>query len=461
MKSHGEPMSAVDTAWLRMERPANLMMICIVLVMENPVHASELKQLFTQRLLPLPRFRQTVHKTEHGCFWRDDANFNIDNHVHLVGLPGVGSQQDLQDLASDISSTPLDFSKPLWQVHLVDRYQSGSAMIIRVHHCIADGIALTRVLLSLADQKDGCSAPQQVNPISKPASWSGVAAKALHNAMHIGQEIIEEGKSLARHPEQLLAIARQGVAMGSEVARVAALPADPATCFKGDLSGRKRLAWAQPLNFPQVKQTAQALKATINDVLLCAATGALRRYLVERCIELDVETIHAAVPFNLRPPEEPADALGNQFGLVIAPLPIGVHDVAERFEAVRRDMLALKHSQQAKAFYGLLGLLGKGPDFLEQTALEMLSRKASVVITNVPGPKQALYLAGSKLLTPMIWAPQSGEVGISLSIISYDGAIQFGVAVDQGLIPDPDKLAGYFVDAFAELRALTKTRSAS
>ncbi|ABC28087.1 uncharacterized family protein (UPF0089) [Hahella chejuensis KCTC 2396] len=456
MKPHGEPMSAVDTAWLRMERPANLMMICIVLVMESPVHANALKQLFTARLLPLPRFRQTVHKTEHGYFWRDDTNFNIDNHVHLVGLPGAGNQQDLQNFASDISSTPLDFSKPLWQVHLIDRYKSGSAMIIRVHHCIADGIALTRVLLSLADQNHERSPPPNASLPTKPASWSGIAAKA----MHIGQEIIEEGMSLARHPEQILEIARQGVAMGSEVARVAALPADPATCFKGALSGRKRLAWAQPLDFLQVKQTAKALKATINDVLLCAAAGALRYYLVERCIELDVDTIHAAVPFNLRPMDEPIDALGNQFGLVIAPLPIGIHDVAERFEAVRRDMLALKHSQQAKAFYGLLGLLGKGPDFLEQTALETLSRKASMVITNVPGPKQALYLAGSKLLTPMIWAPQSGEVGVSLSVISYNGAIQFGVAVDQGLIPDPDKLANHFVDAFAELQALAKARSA-
>ncbi len=167
------------------------------------------------------------------------------------------------------------------------------------------------------------------------------------------------------------------------------------------------------------------------------------------------------MPFNLRPLDQEIKELGNRFGLVVVPMPVGTSDPQERLMAVRRNMDNLKRSYQAQVFYGLLGVLGKGPDILEQTALEQLSKKASAVMTNVPGPKKPLYMAGSKMIQPMVWVPQSGEVGVGLSILSYNNTVQFGLIADKGLVPDPDKMVKYFIEAIEELENLGQCAESS
>ncbi len=456
MKPHSEPMSSVDTAWLRMENDANLMMIGSVLILEDQVNLPLLKQRLQERLLKFDRFRQKVVEMNGKAHWVDDEHFHIDNHVHLIGLPGSNRREDLQLLAGDLMSTPLNFSRPLWQIQVVERFQEGSALIFRIHHCIADGISLVRVMLSLTDigavplPDEQKKAPAQsfLHDLVAPA------AHALEQGLHLSQELLHEGIDLVEHPQHLLDLAREGTSVAGEIARIAALPTDPATCFKGTLSGRKGVAWADGLPLAKVKQTAKALGATINDVLLAAATGALRQYLLSRDTELAFENLHVAVPFNLRPLDKPITELGNHFGLVIVTLPVGTYDAMSRFEKVKTAMENLKKSYQAQVFYGLLGVLGKGPSMIEKTALEILSKKASLVMTNVPGPKHPLYLAGSKVKQPIVWVPQSGEVGVGLSILSYHESVQFGVVADGALIPDPQALVDGFISALHELEML-------
>jgi len=457
-----EPMSAVDTAWLRMESSTNLMMIGVVLVLEDPLDFLRFLALLEDRLLSFQRFRQKVVQDDGRYYWEDDPYFDIDNHVHRISLAGDGTQLELQKLAADLNSTPLCHDMPLWQVHLVDRYQGGSAIIARIHHCIADGLALVRVLLSLTDAPS--TAPTSCGPLSEPRAkpylnghrndlWQP-ARKLIRNTLQQGQELLEDSWDFIREPKQLVELARQGLVMSSELTRVGIMPPDPPTRLKGRLSGRKRVSWAEPLNLKEVKEMSRALDATINDVLLAAATGALRKYLVRHGDDITNEKIHVAVPFNLRPLNKPITTLGNEFGLVILPLPIGIHDPLERFEQVRDNMLALKKSYQAQTFYGLLGALGKGPHGLEKTALELLSRKASAVMTNVPGPTEHLYLAGSRLKQPMFWVPQSGDVGVGLSIFSYAGSVQFGLIADKNLIPYPDLLMKDFASSYREIEQL-------
>ncbi len=462
MSTQREPMSAVDTAWLRMESPSNLMMIGSVLILDQPVDIKRFKQVVEERLLKFSRFRQRVtHLDEHPC-WEEDPHFHIDHHIHLIGLPGQDSQEDLQGLVSDLISTPLNFTHPLWQIHVVEAYQGGSALIFRIHHCIADGISLVRVMLSLTDV--GAIPPprehHEPNPHNLMDSLFSPALHWLQHEISVGEQILHEGLDLIEHPQHLLDLAREGAAITSEVARIAAMPTDPPTCFKGELGGRKRVAWSDSLPLEEVKRTAKALGATINDILLTATTGALRSYLLARGnfqdSELNIARLHAAVPFNLRPLDKPVTTLGNQFGLVIVSLPVGIQQPLMQLEQVRNAMHSLKHSYQAQVFYGLLGLFGKGPSILEQTALEILSKKASLVMTNVPGPRHALYLAGSQVRQPIFWVPQSGEVGVGLSILSYHNTVQFGVVADQQLIPDPERLVKGFNQAYRELKHLAK-----
>ena len=147
-----EKMSSVDTAWLRMDSTTNLMMIVGVMIFDTPLDVARFKSLIAGRLLVYPRFRQYVVDDGMMAHWIDDEDFDIDAHLHRVRLPGAGGERELQAMVGDLASERLDTGKPLWQMHLVENYNGGSALITRVHHCIADGIALIGVLLNLTDE---------------------------------------------------------------------------------------------------------------------------------------------------------------------------------------------------------------------------------------------------------------------------------------------------------------------
>jgi diacylglycerol O-acyltransferase len=457
MVSPRESMSPVDTAWLRMEKPTNLMMIGVVFIFDSRINIDEFKEITSERLLKYHRFTQRAVERDGTTWWEDDPYFNIDNHIHLVGLPGKGTKQDLQNFTSDLNSTPLSFTRPLWQAHVIDKYKKGSVIIFRIHHAIADGISLTRVMLSLMDTETAAltkhhnTAPYKSRSLLKKLVPS---TKLIRQSFQFGQELLEDGIDLIKHPDQLVDMAIEGATVAAELTRIAALPSDPATCFKRELTGRKKVAWAEPLSLAEVRKTAKILGASINDVLLTAAAGAIRQYLVAKRQPIDFDQFHVVVPVNLRPLDKPITTLGNQFGLVVVELPVGTADCFERMGKVKKAMDLLKKSSQAQVFLGLLSVLGKGPEILEQTALETLSKKASLVMTNVPGPEQAMYMAGSKLTQPMVWVPQSGRVGVGLSILSYHGDVQFGVVSDENMVNDPDLLVEYFLTSFAELSAL-------
>ena len=455
MPQHGEPMSGVDHAWLRMESDTNLMMISGLMVLEKPVAVDALKQLLTERLLKFARFRQIVVEKPKGTFWEEDPHFDIENHLHIVGLPGKRSKADLQRLAGDLTSTPLNFHQPLWQAHLIENVGEGCALLMRVHHCIADGISLVRVMLSLTDE-GAVPVPEEAMGLHKKShSWFSdlvqPVQKVLADTVHLGQELAEETRDLLQHPSHLVDLAKEGLSIGQELSRIALMPDEPPTCFRGTLSGRKRVAWAEPFALEEIKAACKRLGATINDVLMTAAAGALRRHLLSLNETVELDHLNVAVPFNLRPLDQPIKTLGNQFGLVIVPLPVGQRSAMDRLESVCKAMRELKDSHQAQIFYGLLGILGKGPALMEQTALEVLSKKASLVMTNVPGPKHPLFLAGSRLVQPMVWVPQSGNVGVGLSILSYHDTVQFGVVADKHLIPDPDAIVEGFRASLDEL----------
>jgi WS/DGAT/MGAT family acyltransferase len=228
------------------------------------------------------------------------------------------------------------------------------------------------------------------------------------------------------------------------------LPDDPQTCLKGPLGVFKRAAWCAPLPLDEVKAAGGAFGATVNDVLMACAAGAMRAYLLARGENLEGKTIRATVPVNLRPLEH-ARELGNHFGLVFLDLPVGLENPVERLLAVRASMQALKRSRQAIVSYGLLATLGLGPAFIQRPALEMLSRKASTVATNVPGPKAPIYLAGARVGEMMFWVPQSGTIAMGISILSYAGSVYFGLITDGKRVPDPHRI----IDRFpAELEKL-------
>jgi WS/DGAT/MGAT family acyltransferase len=460
-QSARDKMSAVDTAWLRMDRPGNLMVICGVLLFDDRIDLARLKTTIAERFLRFARFRQRPVQTPTGAYWQTDEAFDLDRHVIDVKLRPGDAKRGLQKFASRLASRPLDPKRPLWQFHLIENFGAGSAIVARIHHCYADGIALIQVMLSLTDAgRDGPPA-LPVPPARAerdrasrvddelPMSMLPFAA-VMDTAMKVGTTLIEKGVELWQDPAKAIALAQKGTALTTEIAKLALMTEDSSTRFKGKPGVGKKVAWADPLPLAEVKAVGKALGASVNDVLLSCVAGALREYLVRKGDDVDGVMIRALVPVNLRPLEK-AYKLGNQFGLVFLDLPVGVDNPVERLYAVRANMRALKGSYQPILALGLLAAMGAGPQALQDQLLDALARNATAVMTNVPGPQQPLYLAGARMETLMFWVPQSGDIGMGVSILSYNGEVQFGLIADRGLVPDPERVIDRFAPEFEKL----------
>ncbi|MFQ5400631.1 MAG: wax ester/triacylglycerol synthase family O-acyltransferase [Anaerolineae bacterium] len=464
-----DPLSNVDAAWLGMEDPTNLMMVTGVLTFDEPIDFEELKLLIERRLLKFERFRQRVVQPRlplTAPYWETALDFDMSAHLQRVTLPDPGDQSALQALVSDLLSTPLDFSRPLWQLHLVENYGDGCAIITRLHHCIADGMALVYVLLSLTDlspdspkpdpepeatgdEEDGLSGP--LGALIKQAS------SAVNAARHVTGKIVQEGLEAILYPAKALDLALQGTDHALAASRLLLRSPDPETIFKGELGVAKRGAWSRPLPLKEIKAIKTALGGTVNDVLVTAMTGGLRRYMQKRSEAVDTLNFRAAVPVNLRKPQEMGE-LGNKFGIVFLSLPVGIADPLARLAEVRKRMHALKHSPEAMAAFAILNAIGLSPQELQSTMVKMFGSKTTAVMTNVPGPPIPLYMAGKQIKSIMFWVPQSGRVSLGISIISYAGNVWLGVAADVGLVPDPETIIEGFYQEYEALLAMAQRR---
>ena len=454
-----EKVSAVDTAWLRMDRPHNLMVITGVLMFRERLALARLKRLVNDRFLVFRRFRQRPVEIAGLSFWESDRGFDLDRHVVHLGLPAPAGRHELQTLVSELATTPLDAGHPRWQFALVDPYEGGSAVVARIHHCYADGIALVRVMLSMTDASAHGPPAMPFEPPARKAEpaaddpfaqllqpFSGV----LDTARRIGGTLVGKGVELWTDPSKAVALASQGGALTAEIAKLTLMEQDSPTRFKGKPDAAKRVAWADPLPLDEVKTIGRALGASVNDVLLSCVAGALAGYLRAQGDATEGVAIRALVPVNLRPMEK-AYKLGNQFGLVFLDLPIGIENPVARLYAVRDNMSALKGSFQPVLALGILAAMGAGPKMLQETLLAILARNATAVMTNVPGPQQPLWFAGARLDSLMFWVPQSGDIGIGVSILSYDGKVQFGLIADRKLCPEPEAVIERFGAEFETL----------
>ena len=434
-----EALSNVDAAWLRMEDPSNLMMVTGLLIFDEKLDPRRVRSTLQARLLPFDRFRQKVVEAPFGIGpprWVEDDRFSIASHLQRVALPAPGDKAALENLVSDLLSTPLDMSKPLWQVHLIEGFGGGSALLARLHHCIADGIALIQLLLSLTDESPSPPRSRVVTPPVREDRGLSLPIGAITGALS--------------NPIQLLEYGQAALTFADTLQRLVLLPPDPATVLKGRLGVAKRAAWTDVVPLERVKAAGLRHGATINDVLVASVAGALRTYLRERGESVDDLEIRVAVPVNLRPVERGLE-LGNSFGLVFLPLPVAVPGRWERLAEAKRRMDEIKASSEAIVSLGVLNAIGLVPRQLHPPAVEFFGSKASAVLTNVPGPREPLYLAGRKIRHCMFWVPMSGHLGLGISILSYAGGVMVGIASDSGLVPDPGRVVAAFE---AELRAL-------
>jgi WS/DGAT/MGAT family acyltransferase len=450
MKTH-EPLSGVDAAWLRMDDPTNLMTITGVLVLDDPMDLATLKAVLDERLLGFTRFRQRVRDPDDDPQWELDPNFDLDQHVRRSALPGEGDRAELKQRVSELMSDPLPRTKPLWHMELIEDYRGGSAVIVRLHHCIGDGIALVQVLLSLTDEHfDPSRFPTTTDTESRLPGAMRAALGAVKGAASVGQRLVAEGTETILNPSHGFLRAKQGMSLGAALSKFALLGPDSDTVFKGDLKVAQKATWSGPLELTTIKRIAHTIDAKVNDVLLGAVAGALRHYLTEHDEPTEGVMVRSLIPVNLRPLEE-AFELGNRFGLVYLDLPVGLDDRLERVLTVKEQMDEMKGSSEAVAAFGVLETLGHFPTELEEQAVRFFGSKASAVMTNVPGPQEQLHIKGHRVRNVMPWVPRAGRIGLGVSIFSYNGEVRLGIACDAHLVPDPDTIIAGFEAEFEQL----------
>ena len=450
-----EPMSSVDRAWLLMDDPTNPMVINGFWIFGEALEYERVLAVLEERLLVHERFRQRVVE-DRGAFrtrsyWEIDPEFDLRAHVGRIVLPAPGDTDTLNNTVARLLSVPLDLNRPLWTFTHIDGYEGGSVFFARVHHCIGDGAALVRVLFALTDDTAEGEGPPRAPPTGRPATR--VAARS-------GAGMLREGGEGAGKAGRLLSRAgRGGRLVGKFVAvlaKLASMRTDDKTAFKGEVGIGKAVAWSEGIPLDDVKFVKNTMGATVNDVLVAAMAGALRRYVETRGDSPDGKEIRAMVPVDIRGPED--RELTNRFALVYLPLPIGIADPIDRLFETKRNMDAIKQSPEALVTYQAIAGLGVVSDKIARGVRGYYADKVSAVLTNVPGPAHKLYFAGKLLDTIVFWVPQSGSIGVGISIFSYAGQVNIGLITDRGLAPDPDTIIAAFEAEFAKLLSLARLR---
>jgi diacylglycerol O-acyltransferase len=487
------PMSAQDALWLTMDRPNNLMVVDGAMVLAGVPELEAVRAVFRTAVARFPVLRRRAVRQGSTWVWQDDPAFELDRLVTEVRLPEPADMAALQRFVAQQRAVPLKRSRPLWRGFLVHplRMEDGteaSAVVTGFHHAIADGVRLTQVMLSmLSDERSAATADmsgrrrtlaaEHATAGSSSGESSGSASAVAPGrpglvltgltgvaglvraassvvgsaASSVASAAADPVGTLAAVPGAAVAVPARAASAVSSVAKLA-LAGSPPTVWSGTPGRAKAMAWSRPLPLDGIKAVGRAQGATVNDVMLAAVAGGLRRYLATRDAEVDEVTW--LVPVNLKPFEDnlPAE-LGNYFALVMLPMPLGRAGPAVRVRQMHERMEQIKNSDEAMITFGLQRLLSMTPGQVSFLLTNFFANKTVGVLTNVPGPRGPMSFAGAPVKQVVGFAPCSGDNPMSATIFSYNGAVTVGFSTDAGLIPDPEALAGFVVDELAAIEA--------
>lgn len=438
-------ISDVDNAWLRMDDRTNRMVITAVLTFDEPVDYDDLVERFDERLTIFDRFRQRLVEPWHGLRprWEEDPLYDVEDHVSHVALPEPQGDEEFQEFVGDLMDEPLDSDRPLWQAWLVEGVGGSNAVVVRVHHAVADGFALVYVLYGLADDPGSIELP--VGDLPPLPGEEGFDEHMESKGEPEGEGEGERGLLDRVRPSQVRDDLEDARETGEAVWETLQLDREPDTVLRGPLQQKKRVSWTESFDLDEMKQAGKMQGGTVNDFVLAATAGAFRRYMEDRGEEVPEDLdVRAGVPVNLEPLEHRPEQLGNYFGFGYVELPVGVVDPAERIRVVQDRTGVLKQGTDAHMMYQALEAVGGMPDGVQDVASLGFHDRVTAVVSNVPGPVDSLEIAGSDVEDVMFWVPTPEDIGVGISIFSYDGEVRVGVAVDGNLVPDPEAMSDAF-----------------
>lgn len=442
----------VDTMWITMDRPSNLMVIDGVMWFDEMIDFDRLGPMLSHRLVDrYPVFSQhpVAPSTPLGMWhWEDDPDFDLSRHVRRTTLAAPADEESLQRFVESRMSVPFDHAHPMWELILVEGYGSGCALVSRFHHSLADGIALAQVMLSLTDASPTADLEERDNVSSSSPRDRGLLGTAAGMLLDAGEQTVRGGlramsllPGLAR-PSRAVDLLELGWKTG-KIADKLLLGNNPETPFSGEPGIEKRAVWSGPRTVEDVRRVSRVTGATVNDVLLAAVSGAVGAYLRDHGIDpVDLTTM---VPVNVRPPDRPLPReLGNKFALVFLKLPSGVTSPLQRVAECKRRMDAIKNSPEALITNSVNSVVGRTEPHVSQSIVGFLSNKTIGVTTNVIGPRTQRYLVGAPIKGMVGWVPGSGRQTLGVCILSFGGTVRVGFKTDVATLPDAEKLVYAF-----------------
>ncbi|MCU0279153.1 MAG: WS/DGAT domain-containing protein [Candidatus Nanopelagicales bacterium] len=533
------PISVQDALWLNMDRPNNLMIIDSILWFRQTPDWDAVVEVIDERMVSrFPVFSAKAVRRKDGYVWKQDAAFDIENHIIRPDLPEPRTLDSVQQYVADQRSKPLTKSKPLWQFHFIDGVVDsdgadlGACILGRIHHSIADGVRLTQVIFGLCDPIDGETAVaatvgqgRKADPDRKPASGldrtrsavtaagqraaqtsrdtadavranleaateaskqaaAGVVAaagdpvgtaKAVPGAIVAapgqlrdaatstfvrGQAMFDDALDIVGDPGKLLdafsayaPVPEEATNTMASVAKLGLSGPSVRTVWSGTPGIEKTAHWVDAFSLDKVKEIGRRSKTTVNDVLLTIVAGTLMRYLEEH--EEAVDQVMWMIPVSLKPfdakmPEE----LGNHFALIAFEMPLNFEDPKARLHEVNRRINRIKNSREAVITFGVQRVVSESPERLSVFLTNFFANKAVGILTNVPGPRSQIALAGTPVEAMLGWAPSSGDQPMTICMFTYNGRVHVGFGTDEKLIPDSERLPDLFGQ---EARALYRS----
>ncbi len=455
-----ERLTALDASFLYLERPAMHMHVAALSVLDpstrpdGRLRFEDVANVMISRLHLAPRFRQKVAFVPFDLalpVWVDDTSFDLGFHLRRAALPAPGGRRELADFVQGVLSRPLDRTKPLWELYLIEGLEDGLvATLMKVHHALIDGLSgiqLTAALYDLSAEPPGEPPPPAWHPEPEPSSRE-LLEQALHDlATHPVRAITEAIESIQRSP------ALAALDLGTVVAGLRSIfdmGARPSSPLDVRIGPNRRFAMTEaPVQ--RFKEIKDALGGTVNDVVLTVVGGALYRLLRARKEPTRDRTLRVLVPVSVR--VGAAGPSGNRVAPAFVDLPVGRMTPRRRLALVREGTRHLKESMMAMGVDAMVSLGAYAPGGLLAVAARAASRGPwfNLVVSNIPGPQQPMYLAGARLVAAYPSMPLGENSALSIACTSLAGTMAFGLTGDWDGMPDLDRLALALDDSLDEL----------
>jgi len=466
---HMDRLTSFDASFLANERSNGHMAIGAVLVCAGePPSEDDFAAHIRSRVHLLPRLRQRLAFPPLGLgtpFWVDDPEFDLGDHLNRVRLPEPAGDAEFHELVGEVLSPPLDRSRPLWQLVLVEGLEGDRfAIVYKTHHALADGFSAVDIGKLLFDPEPNPVPSREEAPWDpqSPPSHVALLARAVSGVWATAGRMVRWLRRATGEPGRAWKRAADGVAGLWEVTSALFKPA-PKVPLNVEIGPARSFSWAE---FPlaDLKLIKNALGVTVNDVILAATAGALRRWLQERDAPTEGKELKALVPVSVRTIDEEGE-LGNRLTAMRGPLPVGIADPVERVHAVHAGMEALKSSKQPLGAEAIWGLNDWFRDFappllLRPTAtINFSTRLFNLLVTNFPGPQIPFYVLGREVTGVFPVGFLARRHALAIAIVSYNGRVGFGLLADRASMPDLERISGFLHAAVEELLAAARIAS--